>query len=249
MQLKHFILLSVCLTLPFLCNTNFTSASSTTSSPITCISPEKKEVDWFVIFLFPGTSNKKSSVLTYGYYDNNSSDSSLKYYAYSDATFPGINLVEKYNSGEFTNYFFWNDDLTTEDGDKTSSSSSRAHSKGGLLFDKTNGFLFSHTLPRFPRRTSDNKIVGQFPSNAGIYAQTFVCISFNKENAIKVVDTLNIINPALVMNVEQDLTSGENPNPNVTKLIRNRFDSKLPSSKITEVVSTAGTVFKFFSKS
>lgn len=217
------------------------SASKKAKSKV-CLSPEKTEVDWFVIFLFPETSNK-SAKLSYGYFDNNSSK--LSYYTYDEATFPGISVIEEYSQAK-TNYFFWNDDTSTED-EKSSSSSGKAHSKGGLIFDKDTGVLISHSLPRFPRRTEDNTIVGSLPSNAGIYGQTFICISLDKPNSLKVVETLNIINPPLVLNVEKDLIESPS-NSLVEKLIKNRQDNKLPSKQVTEVLSKAGSKFEIFSK-
>ena len=208
-----------------------------------CVNPEGKEVDWFVAFLYPSTSNKKAN-LSYGYFDNTTT--SLKYYEYSDATFPGIKVIMTFEQ-ENSNYFIWNDDATTDGGEKASTSG-KAHSKGGLIFDKTSGVLFSHSLPRFPRRTEDNKVLASFPTNAGIYGQTFICISMNKENSLKVVETLNIIVPPLLLNVESDMLQSPG-NADVLKLIKNRLDSKLPLTKITEIQSKGGASFQIFSKS
>ena len=209
----------------------------------TCLTPEKKEVDWFVIFLFPINSNE-SKVLSYGYFDENSK--SIEYYEYDSETFPGISLLEGYDDDE-TNYFFWNDDTTVENGEKSSSSSGKAHSKGGLIFNTEGGFLLSHSLPRFPRRAERNKIIDDFPSNAGVFGQTFICISLDKENSLKIVETLNIINPQMVMSVNEDRTQTPG-NAEVLKLIKNRQDGKLPDFKISEVISRKGKAFQVFSK-
>lgn len=220
----------------------FTFTLGKNTNPRSCKNPQGKEVDWFVIFLFPETSSKNP--LSYGYFDNMSQE--MTYMLYDKLTFPGIRVIEEYE-GKGTNYFFWNDDTTVDGGDKTSASMGRAHSKGGLIFDKDSGLLISHSLPRFPRRNEKNEIEFSFPSNAGIYGQTFICITVDKENAIKIVDTLNIINPSLVENVGSDMT--QNPgNESVLKLIKNRYDSKSPLSKITEVTSKGGSNFEVFSK-
>jgi deoxyribonuclease-2 len=207
-----------------------------------CLSPNNTKVDWSVIFLFPETSYKDGK-LAYGYFDNNSKE--MQYYYYDENSFPSIKVVIEYDQID-TNYFFWNDD-TTADGQNKTSSSSKAHSKGGLIFDNSSGVFLSHSLPRFPRRNIKNKIVESLPSNAGIYGQTFICISVDKENALKVVETLNIIDPPLVLNVDIDKTQ-KTPNEQVQKLIKNKFDPKLPQSKVSEVVSRAGTEFQIFSK-
>ena len=210
----------------------------------TCVDLKGNEVDWFVVFLYPTTASK-TEILSYGYFDANSKD--IDYYEYDDKTFPGISLVMSYTDDNTSNFFFWNDDTSTE-GDSKSSSSGKAHSKGGLIFNKSSGFLFSHSLPRFPRRTDDNKIMASFPTNAGKFGQTFICLSMDYENSIKVVESLNIINPPLVLNVENDLVHTPG-NPEVIKIIKNKQDSKLPDNKITEVLTKKGNSFKIFSKS
>src|SRR5690242_9912121 len=96
-----------------------------------CVNKEGKEVDWFVIFLYPQTSNKEKE-LAYGYYDNNSKD--LEYDIFNKKTFPPLLLtheLDKLTEKDAVNYFFWNDDLSTED-TRQSAASSKAHSKGGL---------------------------------------------------------------------------------------------------------------------
>jgi hypothetical protein len=215
-----------------------------TTAKKVCVNPEGKEVDWFVVFLFPETSNKNVK-LSYGYYDD--SLTNMKYVEYSDKTFPGIKAIMQFEQAN-TDYFIWNDDATTEEGEKSSSSNGKAHSKGGLIFDKTSGILFSHSLPRFPLRTDKNKVIASFPDNAGIYGQTFICINMNYDNAIKVAETLNLINPPLLVNIEDDVLQKPG-NPEILKLIKNRQDSKLPNTKITEIKSLKGDAFTIFSKS
>jgi deoxyribonuclease-2 len=207
-----------------------------------CQNPSGKNVDWYIVLLFPETATKERG-LYYGYFDNTSTE--LAYYKYEDSSFPGIKVVQGFEDGK-TNYFFWNDDQSTDD-DSKSASSGKAHSKGGLIFNDTEGLLFSHSLPRFPRRKDDNTILDSLPLNGGVYGQHFICISMDKTNILKVVESLNIINPPMMINVEQDLTQTP-PNPMVEKLIKNRQDSKLPVSQISEITSIGGQKFQIFSK-
>lgn len=223
---------------------SFISMTSSKSGDKTCLDVNGKEVDWFVIFLYPTTSSP-SDTLSYGYYDVNSKD--IEFYEYDDKTFPGIPLMMSYKDDKSSNYFFWNDDASTETEEK-SGGSGKAHSKGGLIFNKNSGFLLSHSLPRFPRRNDKNEIEPSFPSNAGIYGQTFICLSMNYENTLKVVETLNIINPPLLLNVDTDVLNSPG-NPEVVKLIKNKQDKNSPDSKITEVQTKKGNSFYIFSKS
>ena len=148
---------------------SFISMTSSKSGDKTCLDVNGKEVDWFVIFLYPTTSSP-SDTLSYGYYDVNSKD--IEFYEYDDKTFPGIPLMMSYKEDKSSNYFFWNDDASTETEEK-SGGSGKAHSKGGLIFNKNSGFLLSHSLPRFPRRNDKNEIEPEFPSNAGMVVSRF----------------------------------------------------------------------------
>lgn len=230
------IIFSICILLMILCNL------SQIKSIKTCESPTGKTVDWYVVFLFPETATKEKT-LAYGYFDNTMNE--MSYHKYEDKSFPGIKILHDYEDGK-TNYFFWNDDQST-DVDSKSASSGKAHSKGGLIFDKNHGLLFSHSLPRFPRRKEDDSILPSLPTNGGVYGQHFLCISIDAPNSLKVIETLNIINPPLMIFTDKDLVHSP-PNPLVEKLIKNRQDSKLPDSKITEINSKAGSKFQIFSK-
>ena len=122
---------------------------------------------------------------------------SLQYYLYEESTFPPT-MITSYvtsnsNSADF-NYFFWNDDLTVKDGESKSAPSSRAHAKGSLVYDKSNGAFLLHSLPRFPTRTSTNEILTELPSNAGSYGQHFLCITVSKTTSEKIAELLNYIN-------------------------------------------------------
>lgn len=208
-----------------------------------CLSPANEEVDWYVIFLFPSTGDAEGK-LKYGYFDNNST--TLSILPYNEEDFPALKLINHFNS-DTTNYFFWNDDMTSEAGDK-SSARGRAHSKGGLIFDDKEGLFLSHSLPRFPWRTETGEVIITLPPNAGIYGQNFICLSIDTANSLNVIETLNIINPSLALKVDSDNVFSP-ANENVEKLIKNRQDSKLENTKIVEIETRGKNKFNIFSKS
>ena len=203
------------------------------------------EVDWYAIFFFP-LSISPDSEIHYAYIDDTMS--SLQYYKYDQSTFPP-NQVTSYVNETTTNfnYFFWNDDLTVKDGSSKSADSSRAHAKGSLVYDKSNGAFIIHSLPRFPTRTSDNKILIELPSNAGSYAQHFYCMTITKAVAEKIVELLNYINVSNNASVNKDRVNTQ-ANEWVTKLIANKFDSSYPSDLQTTLKSKAGVSYNFISK-
>ena len=195
-------------------------------SSLTCKSPENKEVDWYVIFLFPekASADKK---LHYGYIDN--TQSSLKDYLYKENNFPPTIITKYVLNPQNTkyNYFFWNDDKRYK-GDSSSEDpyqSLNAHAKGSLIYDQNKGSFLLHSLPRFPtRERTQNKILSELPGNAGKYAQHFLCISINKSNADKIVELLNLINAIINKSSDKDYVNNI-PSKSVNSLIMNKYDN------------------------
>ena len=167
-----------------------------------CRSPEFKEVDWYVIILFPLISTDNH--LKYVYIDNTMSK--LKEYTFKEKSFPP-SIITSYTLNQEDNnfnYFFWNDDRRYENGGEDLSTSGGGHSKGSLVYDKSGGSFLLHSLPRFPTRLIGNKVLTKLPNNAGRYGQHFLCISINKINAEKIVQLLNYINVFINKSVNKD---------------------------------------------
>lgn len=235
---RYFIL--ICL---FICSINLNSIETKDDNHV-CLDPNGREVDWYVILLFP-RSSEKSRILSYGYYDNSST--SLKYYQYDKNSFPPLDFTKlKDFSTKTTNVIFWNDDKSTE-GKIDKASDSKGHSKGGLIYNKTSGRYIMHSLPRFPRRTDENVVIPDLPDNAGIYGQHFLCISLHTTEALKLIDHLIIINPSLVY------THGTNDNvglktDQVEKLLSGKADRTRDSDGFITLKSKQGKQFDIFSK-
>ena len=221
------------------------SLISLTSSAKKCLDPNGKAVDWYVMFLFPKSSSS-NNVLSYGYFDNSSS--SLKYYDYSESTFPPTRITKMALSSSSTNYFFWNDDLTCkDDSESRSAPSSRAHAKGSLVYDSSSGAFLLHSLPRFPTCLKNGSILTELPSNTGVYGQHFLCISVSTSTANKLVELLNYINISNNHSVKSDQVNSP-ANKWVTKLISNKFDSSYRTNYDTTIYSIGKTAFRFFGK-
>ena len=214
-----------------------------------CRNPKGTEVDWYVIFFMPQSASSDSKI-HYAYFDNTLS--SLQYYLYEESTFPPTRITSYVTSSSNLesidfNYFFWNDDLTVKDGESKDAPSSRAHAKGSLVYDKSNGAFLLHSLPRFPTRTSTNEILTELPSNAGTYGQHFFCITVTKTTAEKIAEILNYINVSNNASVKQDNVNSS-ANKWITALINNVFDSNYPKELQTSIKSKAGVDFNIISK-
>ena len=227
----------------------FLFISKINSTDKVCRNPKGTEVDWYVIFFMPKSASSDNQI-HYAYFDNTLN--SLQYYLYEESTFPPTMITayvtsnSEENSADF-NYFFWNDDLTTKDGDSKSAPSSRAHAKGSLVYDKNNGAFLLHSLPRFPTRTSTNEILTELPSNAGSYGQHFLCITVSKTTSEKIAELLNYINVSNNASVKQDNVNSS-ANKWITLLIANKFDSSYPQELQTTLKSKGGVDFNFISK-
>ena len=232
----YLILLSLFLTI---------NLTNTTVTKETCIDPEGKQVDWYIILLFPRKSDENQNI-NYGYFDENST--TLKYYEYSKENFPPIDFtyIKEKSKAKDTNIIFWNDDNSTEN-TTGKSSSSKAHSKGGLIYNSKNGRYIMHSLPRFPRRTDNNKIVSDLPENAGIYAQHFLCITIDTTEALNIIDQLIIINPQLVYTHGDEDRVGLNKEQ-VEMVLTGKADRNRENSARITLKSKNMKKFEIFSK-
>lgn len=215
------------------------------SSNKVCRNPEGKEVDWYVIFFMPSSVSPDDKI-HYGYFDRSLKD--LKFYQYSESTFPP-NYITKYAKGtqKDFNYFFWNDDKTLKGGEAINAPSSKAHAKGSLVYDQDNGAFLLHSLPRYPTRNSRNTILTELPSNGGSYGQNFLCITVNKNTAEQIARLLSCINVSNNKSVDTDRVN-DPANPFVMDLIYNRINSVCNIQHTVKIKSKGNEVFTFFGK-
>ena len=215
------------------------------SSDKVCRNPEGEEVDWYAIFFMP-LSVSQDGQIHYGYFDPEIN--TLKFYNYSESDFPPTQITNYVNeTSNDTNYFFWNDDKTLKNKDPTSASSTKAHAKGSLIYDNDGGVFLLHSLPRFPTRDENNTILPELPSNGGSYAQTFLCISFDKRNSEQIAKLLNCINVSINKAVSSDKIN-TSPNMWVNALINNKMDSSCSIQHTVKMKSKGGETFTFFGK-
>ena len=212
-----------------------------------CLNRDNIPVDWYVIFLLP-SSISNNQELIYAYFDQTLKN--IKYFKYEEKNFPPT-LITKYvinNNSKNINYFFWNDDKTLKNCDSESSSNSKAHAKGSLIYNNKNGVFLLHSLPRFPTRNEKNEILTELPSNGGAYGQNFLCISINKNYAEKIIELLNYINVSINKSVEKDKVN-KVENKWVKLLIENKMQNNYPKSYNIIIKSKNGIEFEFIGKS
>lgn len=230
----------------FLCFQQIVSAEQNSRERM-CISPDGHKVDWYVVFLFPRAVDPDEEI-NFGYYD--SSMSKIKYYRYSEDIFPPTKITQMIIDDESSiNYFFWNDDMTVvDDPEKRPAPRDRAHAKGTLAIDSSNAVFLLHSLPRFPARTDSNKVLTILPSNAGYYAQHFLCVSTSARTGNEIARLLNYINVSNNKSVKEDQVNIP-ANVWIERLIENKYDYTYPLEEINTIKSLDGKEFTIISKS
>ena len=210
-----------------------------------CLNPAGQEVDWYAIFFMPSSISNDGEIY-YGYYDPDLS--SLEYHKYNESSFPPTHITRYALSDETDfNYFFWNDDKTVKNGSSSQAASSKAHAKGSLVYNSVSGAFLLHSLPRFPTRTTENIVLEELPSNAGLYGQTFFCISVSKETAETIAEMINCVNVCINKAVDSDRVNAT-PNKWVQKLISNSMDKSCEIEHTNIIKSLSGVEFTFYGK-
>lgn len=219
------------------------SISCTTNK--VCRNPEGNQVDWYSIFFMPLSASNDGKI-HYAYFDPTLK--SLKYYVYSESTFPPTHITRyATGGGSDFNFFFWNDDKTIKGGDSVGAPTSKAHAKGSLVYDEYSGAFLLHSLPRFPTRTSNNDVLTELPSNGGSYGQTFLCITVDKKNSEQIAKLLNCVNVSINKSVNKDNVNAT-PNTWVNALINNKMDGSCSIQHTVKIKSKGGEIFTFYGK-
>lgn len=210
-----------------------------------CLDNNGKKIDWYFIYLLPKNKTYNNK-LFYLYFDEKISK--IKKYTYNNEKFPPNKIIEYLKTeNDEINYFIWNDDASTNDGNIKKANKKKAHSKGILIYNSVNGLFLMHSVPKFPKRNYFNEILDGLPDNVGKFAQTFLCISLDKNNAEKLVKIINCINVFVI-----DSTKGDNVNLfgniYVYSLIYNIMDIYCPDKEILNITSLNGKNFVVISK-
>lgn len=155
-----------------------------------CVNPNGEAVSWYVIYTLQNSFGK------YVYHDE--SMKTFQSFPTDEQSFPPLNIVKGLND-KSNNHLVWNDDSIAEDTVKQNIRfSTIAHSKGVFLTkNKEESVLLIHSLPRFPTLQLDETFKEGFTGNWGVYVQTWLCISLDEENSLKVLDALSQLPPPI----------------------------------------------------
>lgn len=200
-----------------------------------CVNPAGKKVDWY--FLYFMNNNYNSFV----YADNTNQE--FKVYPTTVENFPPLDVV-RYMNLEKSSWAVWNDQSIKE-GDN--SFSTQAHSKGMISFDEKEGIYLTHSLPGFPLiKKETNQFLEGFPSNAGVYAQTFACVTLSHESLSTLLTELIIMHPG----IQASFFNSKLAQLKITEFLKSLIElpRRKKESVILPLVTVGGTQITYFIK-
>ncbi|XP_062868983.1 deoxyribonuclease-2-beta [Trichomycterus rosablanca] len=225
------ILLQVFLTCS-LCNGEFS-----------CLNEEGQPVDWFIVYKLP--KYKKGDVgsgVEYMYLDPSVSTWQKSRYAVNTtegAVGRTLNQLYKSYKSNSSAYMLYNDappDLKYEN--------NYGHSKGALLFDQSQGFWISHSIPHFPPFPEKGF---DYPSTGKLFGQTVLCTTYNYTQFQKISQQLAYVYPhAYNCSVPEAFSIDFTV---MLQICAGKPLSVTPRRRLEKLLSSNGEVFLNFAKS
>eukprot|EP00058_Branchiostoma_floridae_P014668 XP_002600156.1 hypothetical protein BRAFLDRAFT_66664 [Branchiostoma floridae] len=194
------------------------SGAGVRAAGVSCLNEQGKPVDWFIAYKIPKISESSYKLVQEGlghvYMDANTKD--IAYLLYDDE--------------------LPNDTLAA-------TSTSRGHTKGVLVFDKSGGFWLVHSTPKFPNPAKDSY---SWPENAIIYGQSFLCISFQYIEFEKIGQQLLYTWPRVY---DSQLPASFAPDfPSLSKVLKGQHVGSSPWNHTLILTSRGGQQFHSFVK-
>uniref|UniRef100_A0A671QWX2 deoxyribonuclease II n=1 Tax=Sinocyclocheilus anshuiensis TaxID=1608454 RepID=A0A671QWX2_9TELE len=167
---------------------------SFSEAAISCLNEDGQPVDWFIIYKLPIYKMAvKGSGVDYMYLDPSVMDFQMsKHTVNSSKGALGRTLTQLYSRYTSTSLVYMlYDDAPPE----LKYPSKYGHTKGTLLmFDQSQGFWLTHSVPHFPPFPERNY---SFPSTGKYYGQTLHCITYNYTQFPQISWQLAYLNPRM----------------------------------------------------
>jgi len=160
-------------------------------SQIRCLDGSGNPVDWWISYKLPKlTTGHLTSGKAYAYMDESTSQFTIPATDIDSPTsFLVRTLNQLYKNTTHVGYVLWNDEAP--DG---STNNNKAHAKGIVVFDTSQGFFFRHSIPNFPPAKESGF---SYPASGAIYGQTLICLTLDI-NTIDTVASQFLVNYPLV---------------------------------------------------
>ncbi|KTG03668.1 hypothetical protein cypCar_00014355 [Cyprinus carpio] len=160
---------------------------------ISCLNEDGQPVDWFIIYKLPIYKMEvKGSGVDYMYLDPSVMDFQMsKHTVNSSKGALGRTLTQLYSryTSNGSVYMLYNDAPP-----ELKYPSKYGHTKGVLMFDHSQGFWLTHSVPHFPPFPERNY---SYPFTGKYYGQTLLCITYNYTQFPQISWQLAYLNPRM----------------------------------------------------
>ncbi|OZC10179.1 hypothetical protein X798_02769 [Onchocerca flexuosa] len=211
-----------------------------------CRDQENRDVDWFIFYKIGRI--KKSTVKSirdgsaFLYMDVNDQKWSLSAVDIDNPNQAiGYTLQQYYDVTNNPEVFsiMYNDEFPYPNNDTLSGSS--GHTKGVVVFGKSNGFWLIHSVPKFPRNDTY-----EYPVTGLHYGQMGLCLSMSYSQLHKIAIQL-YYNHLFIYSQRLPAQMAENV-PILVKVMSKKYQHTAPYVSRVVIYSTAGREFVHFAK-
>ncbi|XP_066503804.1 deoxyribonuclease-2-beta [Hoplias malabaricus] len=210
---------------------------------LSCLNEEGKSVDWFIMYKLPKYKKREvGSGVDYLYLDSSKLNWRLsRYMVNTSEGAMGRTLNQFYHGYESTHlaYMLYNDAPPV-----LKYQSNYGHAKGALLFDHSQGFWISHSIPHFP--PFPEKGFG-FPSTGKLFGQIVLCTTYSYIQFQKISQQLAYINPhayncsvPAIFHADMEM---------MVQICTGKTPTVVPRRKLEELETVHGEIFLSFAKS
>ncbi|CAJ1060698.1 deoxyribonuclease-2-beta-like [Xyrichtys novacula] len=160
---------------------------------ISCRNEAGEPVDWFIVYKLPLYKiGKVGSGVDYMYMDSSTEGWQMSKFTVNISqgalwsTLNQLYMGKTYESNSSV-YALYNDAPPNMDYIR-----GYGHTKGALLFDRTQGFWLTHSVPHFPSFPEEGYI---YPSSGKFFGQTALCVTYQYEQLLRIAQQMAYIYP------------------------------------------------------
>uniref|UniRef100_A0A3Q0S5Y7 deoxyribonuclease II n=1 Tax=Amphilophus citrinellus TaxID=61819 RepID=A0A3Q0S5Y7_AMPCI len=163
------------------------------SAEISCKNEEGEPVDWFIIYKLPRYVNGDiGSGVEYMYLDSSKESWEMSKYMINSSQGAIANTLNQLYMGKeykfnTSVYALYNDAPPV-----LKYIQQYGHTKGALLFDRSQGFWLSHSIPHFPSFPERGYL---YPSSGKVNGQTALCVTYQYQEFLHIATQLVYLYP------------------------------------------------------
>ncbi|XP_028259114.1 deoxyribonuclease-2-beta-like [Parambassis ranga] len=215
------------------------------SSDISCRNEAGEPVDWFIIYKLPRNRIKEvGSGVEYMYLDSSVGSWQMSEFVINSSkgaignTLNQLYMGKTYQSNSSV-YALYNDAPPVLDYMKE-----YGHTKGVLLFDRSQGFWLSHSIPHFPSFPERGYL---YPSSGKVNGQTALCVTYRYDQFLHVAKQLFYLYPRFYNCSVPAAFSADLPQ--LTQLCEGSKPQLTSDRRVEQLFSIRGEKFVSFVKS